>query len=154
MLSRPVNGWTDFQLEGTSTYGLSYLNDVAIEWLEQAIHGLKTLSPFCVRGFLEPRRLLCVVSFWNCHIIVEDDDELPTENEDIIREYSHTNMISFCRQLYEDVSKRVDEWAAFEASTEDAEKINKATKIRRMLEELKLLIAINEQHFGSDRCFF
>ena len=53
MLTKPENGWTGFSLEGTSTYGLSYLDDIAFEWLDQAIHGLETLSPFCVKGFLE-----------------------------------------------------------------------------------------------------
>ena len=62
MLTKPENGWTGFGLEGTSTYGLSYLDDIAFEWLDQAIHGLETLSPFCVKGFLEPNRMLCVVS--------------------------------------------------------------------------------------------
>ena len=41
MLSKPDAGWTDFQLEGTSIYGLSYLNDIAFDWLEEAIHGLR-----------------------------------------------------------------------------------------------------------------
>lgn len=54
MLSCPVNGWTLFSLEGTESQLLSYLDDIAPEWLNQAIHGLKTLQPFCVKGFLEP----------------------------------------------------------------------------------------------------
>ena len=50
MLSKPLYGWTDFQLEGTSVYGLSYLDDIAFEWMDQAIRGLETLRPFCVAG--------------------------------------------------------------------------------------------------------
>ena len=46
MLTKPINGWSDFQLEGTSLYGLSYLDDIAFEWVDQAIHGLETLTPF------------------------------------------------------------------------------------------------------------
>ena len=65
MLTKPYYGWTDFSLEGTSVYGLSYLDDIAFEWLDQAIHGLETMLPFCVKGFLEPGRMLCTVSFWN-----------------------------------------------------------------------------------------
>ena len=42
MLTKPVYGWSDFQLDGTSTYGLSYLDDIAFEWVDQAIHGLET----------------------------------------------------------------------------------------------------------------
>ena len=59
MLTKPVNGWSDFQLDHTSVYGLSYLDDIAFEWIDQAIHGLETMMPFCVKGFLEPDRF-CV----------------------------------------------------------------------------------------------
>lgn len=53
MLTKPHAGWSDFQLNGTSLYGLSYLDDIAFEWLEQAIHGLETMLPFCVKGFMD-----------------------------------------------------------------------------------------------------
>ncbi len=39
-----------FHLDGTSAYGLSYLDDVPFEWLEQAVHGLETMLPFCVKS--------------------------------------------------------------------------------------------------------
>ena len=52
MLSCPVNGWTLFSLEGTESQLLSYLDDIAPEWLDQAIHGLKTLQPS--RDFWSP----------------------------------------------------------------------------------------------------
>ena len=42
-------------------YRLSYLTDVAVEWLGQAIHGLKTLEPFAVHGYCEPCRMICTV---------------------------------------------------------------------------------------------
>ena len=29
MLTKPVHGWSDFQLDGTSIYGLSYIDDIA-----------------------------------------------------------------------------------------------------------------------------
>ena len=60
MLEKPVYGWSNFQLEGTSQYGLSYLDDIAFIWVEQAIHGLEEMLPFCVKGFMEPNRFLCV----------------------------------------------------------------------------------------------
>ena len=34
MLTKPINGWSDSQLEETSIYGLSYLDDIAFEWVE------------------------------------------------------------------------------------------------------------------------
>lgn len=51
MLTKPLHGWTDFSLEGTASYGLSYLDDIAFEWVEQAIHGLETLLPFWCKRF-------------------------------------------------------------------------------------------------------
>ena len=113
MLTKPEHGWTDFQLEGTGIYGLSYLDDIAFEWLDQAIHGLETMLPFCVKGFLEPRRLLCTVSYWNCHIVVEADGRNPPGAEDLRTEWSHTSMLEFCKQLHHDVAAHAEEWAVF-----------------------------------------
>ena len=113
MLSRPHAGWSDFELDGmTSGYGLSYLDDIAFEWLDQAIRGLETRKPFCVEGELEPGYFLCTVSLFNCHIVVEDgcsDDD----DSDVTFFVSPTNMMEFCRNLYHDVSKNIDEWVCF-----------------------------------------
>ena len=105
MLTKPHNGWSDFQLNGTSLYELSYIDDIAFEWVEQAIHGLETMLPFCVKGFMEPGRFLCVVSYWNCHIICEDDERNQLDKEDIDIEYSHTSMLDFCKYLYNDIKE-------------------------------------------------
>ena len=77
MLTKPEAGWSDFSLTGTSAYPLSYLDNIPFEWLDEAIHGLEILNPFCVKGFMEPGRFICVVSFWNCHIICEDENKDP-----------------------------------------------------------------------------
>lgn len=152
MLTRPENGWTGFSLEGTSTYGLSYLDDIAFEWLDQAIHGLETLSPFCVKGFLEPNRMLCVVSYWNCHIIVENDERYPLKKEQIRNEYSHTSMIEFCKYLYNDVYDYRDGWISF-VDYADADPQKKEQQLLQKLERLKALIVQREECFGEDRCF-
>ena len=60
MLIKPYNGWSDFQLNGTSLYELSYIDDIAFEWVEQAIHEIETMLPFCVKGFMEAGRF-CVL---------------------------------------------------------------------------------------------
>ena len=49
MLTKPEAGWSDFSLDGTSVYTLSYLDDIPFEWLDEAIHGLEILNPFCVK---------------------------------------------------------------------------------------------------------
>ena len=51
MLTKPIHGWSEFKLDGTLRYELSYLDDIAFEWVAQAIHGLETMMPFCVKGF-------------------------------------------------------------------------------------------------------
>ncbi len=152
MLTKPKNGWTDFSLEGTFAYGLSYLDDIAFEWLDQAIHGLETLSPFCVKGFLEPNRMLCMVSYWNCHIIVEDDERRPLRQEQIRREYSHTSMIEFCKCLYSDISEHIDAWVSF-VDYVDADPEKKRQQLFQKLEKLKELIEQREESFGETRCF-
>lgn len=155
MLSKPKYGWTDFQLEGTSTYGLSYLDDIAFEWLDQAIHGLKTMQPFCVKGFLEPRRFLCMVSYWNCHIVIEDDERDLLEKDEIIVEYSHTSMLEFCKFLYHDIDEDIEEWAIFmdHGYDENYPLVEKISLLREKLNTLKYLIISKEEYFGANRCF-
>lgn len=155
MLTKPKYGWTNFQLDGTSLYGLSYLDDIAFEWLDQAIHGLETMMPFCVKGFMEPNRFLCTVSYWNCHIICEDDERLPLDENDIKKEYSHTNMLQFCEYLYNDIKSSFDEWILFTGCEDydDSELENRKRLLKQKLTNLNLLIAENRELFGEHRCF-
>lgn len=152
MLSKPEHGWSNFHLDGTSVYDLSYLDDIAFEWIEQAIHGLETMMPFTVKGYLEPDRFLCTVSYWNCHIICEDDERMPLDEEEIINEVSHTSMLQFCEYLYDDIKQYADEWAAFAAYQREDTEISKK-KLEEKLSCLKRLISENREHFGKDYCF-
>lgn len=152
MLTKPINGWSDFQLEGTSIYGLSYLDDIAFEWVEQAIHALETLMPFCVKGFLEPNRFLCTVSYWNCHIVCEDDEREPLDMEDVINEISHTSMLRFCQYLYDDISQSIDEWVSF-VDYQDIDIAKRKEDLEQKLERLKELITEKEVNFSKNRCF-
>lgn len=153
MLTKPRHGWTDFSLEGTFSYGLSYLDDIAFTWIDQAIHGLETMLPFCVKGFLEPGRFLCTISFWNCYILVEDDGRCPISKESIGVECSHTSMIDFCKYLYQDVSGNIDEWVSFvDYDSENREE--KRQKLLQTLERLKELISERERLFDGKHSFF
>ena len=152
MLTKPEAGWSDFSLDGTSVYHLSYLDNIPFEWLDDAIHGLETLNPFCVKGFMEPDRFICVVSFWNCHIICEDEDRDPLDPQDTIHEISHTSMLQFCQQFYDDISENLDDWACWDYDPEFDFDTNKEELIIK-LAQLKKLIAENEEHFGEDRGF-
>ena len=152
MLTKPVYGWSDFQLEGTGVYGLSYLDDIAFEWVEQAIHGLETMRPFCVKGFLEPNRFLCTVSYWNCHLVCEDDERYPLNQEELIHELSHTSMLQFCQYLYEDVSQNINEWASF-VDYEDLDIDKRKAELAQKLECLKNLIVERTEGFGEHHCF-
>lgn len=151
MLSKPNAGWTDFQLEGTSAYGLSYLDNIPFEWLDQAIHGLETLLPFCVKGFMEPGRFLCVVSYWNCHIICEGEDNKQLLKDDISAEYSHTSMLNFCKSLYNDINTNYEAWVSFCGYQGDLEKDR--IKLRKLLDRLGNLISEKEECFDARRCF-
>ncbi len=153
MLSKPYSGWTDFQLEGTDLYGLSYLDDIAINWLDACIYGMENLLPFCVKGYMEPGRFLCTVSYWNCHIITEYDERRPLIKEkDIQTECSHTSMIEFCRYLYNDISADIEGWAGF-VDYVDADIEKQKQLLNKKLERLKELISENEEYFDEKHCF-
>lgn len=152
MLTKPIHGWSDFQLDGTSIYGLSYLDDIAFEWITQSIHGLETMMPFCVKGFLEPNRFLCTVSYWNCHIVCEDDERYPLDKEKVINEISHTNMLQFCQFLYDDISQNIDEWASF-VDYKQLDVAERKATLTQKLNHLKKLISEREEYFGDNRCF-
>ena len=174
MLSTPTDGWTYFRL-GEETYRLSYLTDVAAEWLTQAIHGLKTMDVFSVHGFSEPGRVICTVSFWSCYIIFEDDGPAPDcDGVDHI----HVNMMDFCKKLYQDIDSNLGGWVHWNdeflecagdnslpeeledadlerlisAGMEDAVR-DREKSLRDMLGELKKLIDENEEYFDNG-CFF
>ena len=155
MLSKPEYGWTDFQLEGTSRYVLSYTDDIAFDWLDKAIEGLETLKPFCVKGFMEPNRFLCLVSYWNCHIITEDDSSRVLEDGEIEMEYSHTSMLDFCRYLYEDISRNIDPWTCFCSQAPNSRYAyqSKRALLKKKLNTLNRLIAQREARFGPSGSF-
>lgn len=153
MLSKPVYGWSDFQLDGTSVYALSYLTDIAMNWLDQAIHGLETRMPFCVKGNLEPNRFLCIVSYWNCYILCEDIDRYPLNKEKISYELSHTSMLQFCKILYQDIYQNLSEWISF-LDNEDDDLENRKKVLCQKLKDLHELISQREEDFGEHRFFF
>jgi len=151
MLSKPKSGWTTFSLVNNE-YDLSYLTDVALEWIEQAIHGLETLHPFTVHGFLEPGRMICVVSYWNIHIFVEDDENVPLNKEDNHYETIHMTMIDFCEILYNDIKENIVEWIDW--FCDDRYDLKKREiEINKKLDKLHKLIDEKKKHFGLNRYF-
>lgn len=110
MLSIPDAGWSMFHISDDHQYNLSYLTDVADEWLENAIHGLRTLSPFAVHGYCEPGRMVCMVSYYACYVVFEGDGmfDKPPGYRDLYG--VGLSMIDFCRCLYKDIHDNLDEW--------------------------------------------
>jgi hypothetical protein len=153
MLEKPRNGWSYFDLEDKVTYrfDLSYLDDVAFEWVEQAIIGLETLQPFCVKGSLEPGRLLCVVSFWNCYITVENESNKP--NESTYAKGYHVSMLEFCKRLHDDIQKNLAEWANFKCH-EDIDLEAEMARLQERLDCLAELIAEREEDFAEGGNFY
>lgn len=152
MLTKPVHGWTDFHLDGTGTYSLSYLDDIPFEWLDQAIHGLETMLPFCVKGFLEPGRLLCMVSYWNCYVIIENEERQPGGGERASARRSAAGMLEFCKMLHRDISADLEGWASFvDYRGEDARQ--KKGLLIRQLQRLEELIEEKKELFDGHYCF-
>ncbi len=157
MLTKPQHGWTDFSLDQSYTYGLSYLDDIPFEWLDQAIHGLETLLPFCVKGFMEPGRMLCLVSYWTCYTFVEYAETADGAKKNIRREPCYYNsinfsMLDFCRALYNDISSCPEEWASF-VDYHGEDYTEKQRLLLEKLARLKELIEKNEEAFDNSHCF-
>jgi len=153
LISTPHVGWITFQLEGTRAYELSYLTDIPMLWLDAAIHGLESLEPFCVTGFLEPMRMVCVVSYWNCHVFIEEDDDFEIDSNEVNLEHSHVGMLDFCRMLHDDVASDVESYASFmDWAVYDVDK--EAEELRRKLSRLSELIDAKAEHFADDRFFY
>ena len=151
MLGKPEAGWVLFQLGSEETaYDLSYLTDVAMEWLTQAIHGLQTLDVFSVHGCCEPGRMVCTVSFWCCYVIFEDDGRSPACQD--VRQL-HVSMLDFCKQLYRDVSENLEDWDHWLPWEDDAFQSERKKALREKLDTLKSLIQEREENFKEGRCF-
>lgn len=150
MLSNPQNGWVKFKL-GKTTYNLSYLTDIPIDWLDQSINGLENMKPFVVYGYLEPNRVICVVSYWNIHVFIENDANLVLNPALASYEIIHINMIDFCNQLYEDIKVSFDYWLTWLPDIQ--ERIKRKKELEKKLEKLKKLIEKRKNMF-QENCSF
>lgn len=156
MLSTPEVGWTDFSLPDIPTsYGLSYLTDIPNDWLDSAIYGLENLTPFCVHGFMEPNRMLCSVSFWNCHVLTEPDEPAATTEKDISYHISNTDMLTFCTYLHHNIRADLQQWVHWDDAGMDEEELQaRQTKLTQKLERLEELLRTQARHFQKGHCFF
>ncbi|MBE5787932.1 MAG: hypothetical protein E7324_10425 [Clostridiales bacterium] len=154
MLTTPKHGWTDFQLDGTSVYSLSYLSDIPFEWLTQAITALKYLTPFCVKGNMEPGRFLCTVSFWDCHVLCEEEHSSSLKKKDAEQETAPVSMLQFCQELYHDINRDLDAWAAFQHDAQPENIAYRKKSLAQKLQQLKDLIAEKKADFDQKRAFF
>ena len=157
MFGKPEDGWALFQLGSKETaYVLSYITDIPVEWLTQAIHGLQTLDVFSVHGYCEPGRMVCTVSYWCCYVIFEEDDRNPACQG---VHQLHVSMLDFCKMLYRDISENLDEWVHWTDDGEDADEMAKTTlrereaSLQAQLHELKNLIEQRQEDFEEGCCF-
>lgn len=154
MLTKPEFFSSNFQLEGTSVYQLCHLNEIACDWVEKAIHGLESLTPFCVKGFLDPERMLCTVSYWNCHIVCEDYERYPLVRKNVKYEICHMSMLQFCQDLYEDISMNINEWAAISFyKVKDIDALEGKEILMHKLDQLKKVISEREDYFDASHYF-
>ncbi len=159
LLSEPECGWSTFSFpDGKKSYELSYLTDIAVEWLDNALYGLEHLTPFCVHAYLEPGRLLCMVSFWHCHLAVESEDREPEDADDIIRSLSNTDMLTFCTYLRDSIQAHLDSWLKWDAcewaDMTEEEREERRQNLDRRLKRLSTLLESQAEHFGKGRCFY
>lgn len=161
MLTKPDAGWTLFQPTENITYRLSYLTDVANDWLIQAIHGLKTMDVFSVHGFSEPGRMICTVSYWSWYVIFEDEEQHPSCDP---IDHVDISMIDFCKKLYADISDNLEDWVHWndtyllcscetEAEEEGAFQLRR-DELQKRLEELASLIEERKEDFEAGVYFF
>ena len=159
MLTKPDAGWTFFQPTDNISYRLSYLTDVANNWLIQAIHGLKTMEVFSVHGFSEPGRMICSVSYWSCYVIFESEDPEPICDS---VDHIHINMIEFCQKLHEDISNCLEDWVHWDddgilelygTETEEEAFQTRRNELLEKLDELAVLIEENREDFEAGACF-
>ncbi|WP_022774256.1 hypothetical protein [Butyrivibrio sp. AE2015] len=166
MLSKPDFGWSKFEICDEKSYSLSYLTDVACDWLEQAIHGLQTQAPFAVHGYCEPGRMVCLVSYYTCYVVFEADGGWG-ESKGYKDLYGvDLPMIDFCRVLYNDINENLEEWVHWDLhdlsdddDDEEAEEtramvIERRKLISDKLKQLKTLIQENEVWWTPHHGFF
>lgn len=130
MLRTPDCGWTDFQLEGTPCYGLSYLTDIPTDWMTRAVRGLMSMEPFTVEAYLEPGILRCTVYADKTCLRLEDGTE----------EVSPIGMLRFCEMLRDDVERDLPQWVAFRPR-EDRK--SREAELRKLLQKLDRGIGTN-----------
>ena len=148
MLGKPENGWALFQLGSEETaFDLSYVPDVAMEWLTQAIHGLETEDVFSVHGYCEPGRMVCTVSFWCCYVIFEEDGRAPACED--VRQL-HVNMLEFCQMLHRDIGENLQAWVEW---TGDDPPPDREAALREKLDRLAQLIQEKQEDFEEGCCF-
>lgn len=158
MLSVPEYGWTEFNISDEKSYSLSYLTDVALEWIQSATYGLKNLTPFAVEGFCEPGRMLCTVSYWKSYVLFEEDDNQGALLEGPIE--IDMSMADFCKELYRDINDNLEAWVAWftNGSNETEEDMidldERRKKLVSALADLKEVIDAKNEKFNGKVVFF
>ena len=160
MLSKPEHGWTNFTLNDQFLGSFSYLTNLPIEWLDQAIHGLETLHPFCVHGNCEPAKVICVVSHHSCFVFTaEDEPGFPSSVEEANLNAISMDMLTFCRELHRDITENFDAWCRWRAYSDKADNdrpcINgMQQKLSSRLERLAELIDEKNKFFSEGYVFW
>ena len=166
MLGKPEYGWSTFKIGESHSYSLSYLTDVACDWLAQAIHGLHTLEPFAVHGYCEPNRMVCLVSYYTCYVIFEPDGGISEESKCKEMYGVDLTMLDFCKALHADINRDLEEWVDWnligleeddddEVMEENRKVLDERRKhIKDQLAELERLMHEKEELWTPNHGFF
>lgn len=155
MLTKPEHGWTNFQLtDDALMFCLSYLTDIPMDWLDQAIRGLETITVFSVHGVCEPGRMICTVSYWNCYLIFEEERREGTPYD---TEHFHIGMLDFCRKLYDDITINLEAWVHWNDPfyKDDTYYDTRRAELQKRLDTLAKLIEDRSKKFiDPHRCIW
>lgn len=142
ILSKPKSGFVTFSIWGTE-YVLNNRADIANSWLEQAIHGLDTGSPFSLKAYSNKGRIIITISYNRIHVF---EDEDLNDYEAIVSSHKSFkyNMYWFCLSLYNNINDNIDDWVNWFG---DSYAIDLKERKRFMLKRLEQLKKRLKEHF-------
>lgn len=145
MLSTPKYGWVDLSICDWKDRA-SYLTDVPNNLLDSLIFSFESRNPASVSFDAEGWEYIIVFD-WNITYIIESQD-----NNELI--CIDRGLISLANEIYNDISKDIDEWAKWDYDIDFSDKDKESysymkweegkNNLKKKLEKLKNLIESEE----------
>lgn len=158
MIKELEHGWASIDL-GVYGMHLSFMTTrLPLNWLDQAIMGLEKNLPITIHGSVEPGYDMCTFTGTLCHAFYIDEGDFPCIPRRIYTfPYSK---LQFCKELYEDILKELDEWVLWLCSSysypdkelpyDNPKFKEEKAKLSRKLKRLKKLIDCEDLKIQGD----